>query len=147
MRAVVTRVNSASVEIAGKMKANINRGFLILLGIAANDTEETAVKLADKICKTRVFEDEKGKMNLDLKTIGGEILIVSQFTLYADLKGRRPSFLNAAKPLVAEPLYERFIQECVEQGFFVQHGEFGADMQVTSVNDGPVTLLFDTVNM
>ena len=147
MRAVVTRVKKASVEIAGQRKAGIEQGFLILLGIAPNDTEETAVKLADKICKTRVFEDEKGKMNLDLKTIGGEVLVVSQFTLYADLKGRRPSFLNAAKPVIAEPLYERFIQECQEQGFSVRQGEFGADMQVSSVNDGPVTLLFDTVNM
>lgn len=144
MRAVVTRVTSASVTIDGKVNGEIGRGYLVLLGVAPGDTEETARKLADKICNLRVFEDEKGKMNLDLATVGGSLLVVSQFTLFADTSSRRPGFTGAAKPDVAIPLYEAFMAHCRERGFSVEHGEFGADMQVASVNDGPVTILFDT---
>ena len=144
MRAVVTRVRSASVEIAGKINGKIGQGYLILLGVGPNDTEDTAVKLAEKICNLRIFEDENEKMNLNLEQVGGSILVVSQFTLYADTSSRRPGFSNAAKPGVAIPLYEKFMEHCRERGFTVEHGEFGADMQVFSQNDGPVTILFDT---
>lgn len=144
MRAVVTRVRSASVTIGGSVNGAIGQGYLVLLGIGPNDTEETADKLADKICNLRIFEDENEKMNLNLEQVGGSLLVVSQFTLYADTSSRRPGFTGAAKPPVAIPLYERFMARCRERGFTVAHGEFGADMQVESVNDGPVTILFDT---
>ena len=144
MRAVVTRVSHASVTIDGKVNGQIGRGYLVLLGVAPTDTEETADKLADKICNLRVFEDEAGKMNLNLEQVGGSILVVSQFTLFADTSSRRPGFTGAAKPPIAIPLYERFMAHCSERGFEVQHGEFGADMAVDSLNDGPVTILFDT---
>lgn len=144
MRAVVTRVCSASVSIAEKVSGAIGQGYLILLGVGPRDTVETADKLAEKICNLRVFEDENGKMNRNLEQVGGSILVVSQFTLYADTSSRRPGFSGAAKPDVAIPLYERFMERCRQRGFDVQHGEFGADMQVASVNDGPVTILFDT---
>lgn len=146
MRAVVTRVTEASVTIDEKINGQIGKGFLVLLGIAPGDTEETAVRLADRVCGVRVFEDENGKMNRNLETVGGELLVISQFTLFADLKSRRPGFSGAAKPDIAIPLYERFMKECENRGFHVEHGEFGADMKVASVNDGPVTLLFDTEN-
>lgn len=144
MRAVVTRVTEAEVMIDGKVKGKIGQGFLVLLGIAPEDTEAEAVRLADRVCGVRVFEDENGKMNLNLEKVGGDLLVVSQFTLFADLKSRRPGFSGAAKPDVAVPLYEKFMAECESRGFHVEHGEFGADMKVASVNDGPVTLLFDT---
>ena len=144
MRAVVTRVSSASVTIDGAVNGQIEKGFLVLLGVGPGDTEETAVKLAEKICNLRVFEDENGKMNRNLEQVGGSLLVVSQFTLYADTSSRRPGFSGAAKPDVAIPLYERFMAHCRERGFDVQHGEFGADMKVDSLNDGPVTILFDT---
>lgn len=144
MRTVVTRVTEAEVRIDGKVKGKIGQGFLVLLGIAPEDTEAEAVRLADRVCGVRVFEDENGKMNLNLEKVGGELLVVSQFTLFADLKSRRPGFSGAAKPDVAVPLYEKFMAECENRGFHVEHGEFGADMKVASVNDGPVTLLFDT---
>ena len=147
MRAVVTRVSSASVDIAGKTVGEIGRGFLVLLGIAPTDTEAQADKLADKICGLRVFEDAAGKMNLNLETAGGSLLVVSQFTLYADTKSRRPGFTGAAKPDIAIPLYERFMAACRERGFAVEHGEFGADMAVASVNDGPVTLWIDSADL
>lgn len=144
MKAVVTRVTGASVTIEGRVNGKIGTGFLVLLGIAPEDTEADAVRLADRVCGVRVFEDENGKMNRNLESVGGELLVVSQFTLFADLKSRRPGFSGAAKPDVAIPLYEKFMAECAARGFHVEHGEFGADMQVASVNDGPVTLLFDT---
>ena len=144
MRAVVTRVKSASVEIGGKVNGRIGQGYLVLLGVGPNDTEDVSVKLADKICNLRIFEDENEKMNLNLEQVGGSILVVSQFTLYADTSSRRPGFTGAAKPDLAIPLYEKFMAHCRERGFDVQHGEFGADMQVFSQNDGPVTILFDT---
>ena len=155
MRAVVTRVRSASVSIDGTVAGRIGRGFLVLLGVGPRDTEDTAVKLADKICNLRVFRDENDKMNLNLEQVGGSLLVVSQFTLYADTSSRRPGFTGAAKPDLAIPLYERFMARCIplyerfmarcrERGFDVQHGEFGADMLVASENEGPVTILFDT---
>ena len=144
MKAVVTRVKRASVTIDGQINGQIGTGFLVLLGVGPNDTEETAVKLAEKICNLRVFEDENGKMNRNLEQVGGSLLVVSQFTLYADTSSRRPGFSGAAKPDLAIPLYERFMAHCRERGFAVEHGEFGADMQVESLNDGPVTILFDT---
>ena len=144
MRAVVTRVSHASVTIDEAVNGQIGRGFLVLLGVGPSDTEETAVKLAEKICNLRVFEDSNGKMNLSLEQVGGSLLVVSQFTLYADTSSRRPGFTGAAKPELAVPLYERFMEHCRQRGFLVEHGEFGADMQVESCNDGPVTILFDT---
>ena len=144
MRAVVTRVASASVTIAGEVVGEIGRGFLVLLGVGPDDTEAQADKLADKIVGLRVFEDENEKMNLNLSAVGGRLLVVSQFTLYADTKSRRPGFTGAAKPDVAVPLYERFLSACGRLGFPPEHGSFGADMQVASVNDGPVTILLDT---
>ena len=147
MRAVVTRVSSASVVIDGKTAGEIGKGFLVLLGIAPEDTQAQAEKLADKICGLRVFSDEAGKMNLNLEAAGGKLLVVSQFTLYADIKSRRPGFTKAAKPDVAIPLYEYFMDQCRARGFEVAHGEFGADMAVSSVNDGPVTIWMDTDTM
>ena len=144
MKAVVTRVTEASVTIEETIHGKIGTGFLVLLGVGPDDTEEDAMKLADKVCGVRVFEDESGKMNRNLEQVNGELLVVSQFTLYADLKSRRPGFSGAAKPDAAIPLYERFMSACMDRGFHVEHGEFGADMKVASVNDGPVTLLFDT---
>lgn len=147
MRAVVTRVQNASVEIDGRVNGEIGRGFLVLLGVAPADTTAQAAKMADKICGLRVFEDESGKMNLNLEAVGGQLLVISQFTLYADTKSRRPGFTGAARPETAAPLYEAFMDECRSRGFSVEHGEFGADMQVFSQNDGPVTILFDTDTM
>ncbi len=144
MRAVVTRVNSASVTIGGQVEGAIEKGFLVLLGIGPQDSEEICDKLAEKICNLRVFGDESGKMNRNLEQAGGSVLVVSQFTLYADTSSRRPGFSHAAKPDLAVPLYERFMDQCRARGFAVEHGQFGADMQVESVNDGPVTILFDT---
>ena len=147
MRAVVTRVKNASVVIDGRVNGEIGQGFLVLLGVGPGDTEAQAVKMADKVCGLRVFEDENEKMNLNLEAVGGSLLVVSQFTLYADTKSRRPGFTGAAKPDVAIPLYEKFMAECAGRGFRVEHGEFGADMQVFSQNDGPVTILLDTDQM
>lgn len=144
MRAVVTRVKSASVTIDGGVVGSIGKGFLVLLGVNVNDTEAQADKVADKICGLRVFEDEAGKMNVNPADAGAEILIVSQFTLYADVKSRRPGFTRAARPETAVPLYERVIAQCRERGFKVETGRFGAEMLVESVNDGPVTILIDT---
>lgn len=145
MRAVVTRVRNASVEIEGQIVGQIDRGFLILLGVAHEDTPALCTKLADKILGLRVFEDENGKMNRSLSDVGGQVLVVSQFTLYGDCShGRRPSFIAAARPETAIPLYEQFLAQCRSRGFEPQHGQFGADMQVRSQNDGPVTLIIDT---
>ena len=144
MRAVVTRVKHASVTIEGQVRGQICQGYLVLLGVGPNDTEDTAVKLADKICNLRIFEDEEERMNLNLEQVNGSLLVVSQFTLYADTSSRRPGFSKAAKPDLAIPLYEKFMAQCRERGFRVEQGEFGADMQVDSRNDGPVTILFDT---
>ncbi len=145
MRAVVTRVKSASVAIAGEIVGQIGQGFLILLGVAPDDTGAQCKKLAEKALGLRVFCDENDKMNLSLGDVGGQVLVVSQFTLYADCKkGKRPSFVGAAAPDIAIPLYEQFLNECRLRGFEPQHGRFGADMLVASENDGPVTILLDT---
>ena len=147
MKAVVTRVKSASVEIGGAVTAEIGKGFLVLLGVHADDTEAEAVRVADKVCGLRVFEDSAGKMNLSPSDAGAELLIVSQFTLYGDCRQRRPGFTEAARPETAVPLYELVLSECRARGFEVRAGEFGADMQVASVNDGPVTLILDTASL
>lgn len=144
MRAVLTRVDSASVAINGSVKATIGKGFLVLLGVHEDDTEAQADKIADKICGLRIFEDEAGKMNVNPADAGAELLIISQFTLFADCKSRRPGFSHAARPDKAIPLYERVISLCRERGFTVGTGEFGAEMKVESVNDGPVTIILDT---
>lgn len=145
MRAVLTRVKHASVTIDGQLKGQIGEGFLILLGITHDDTEALAVKLADKLTSLRIFEDEDGKMNRGLEVVNGEILVVSQFTLYGNCKkGRRPEFLAAARPEIAIPLYEKFVAVCRDKGFRVETGEFGAHMEVESLNDGPLTLVVDT---
>lgn len=145
MRAVIQRVSHARVTIEGKIHGEIGKGLLILLGVCEDDTEAEAVYLADKCVGLRIFTDENDKMNLSPADIGGGLLVISQFTLYGDCKkGRRPSFVNAGPPQLAEALYEQFLTECRAQGFAPQHGEFGAHMEVASVNDGPVTLILDT---
>ena len=146
MRAVVTRVKNARVEIDGRVNGAIDRGFLVLLGVAPGDTEAQAVKLADKVCGLRVFEDENGKMNKSLLDINGSALVVSQFTLYADCThGRRPSFTDSAPPDIANELYEYFVQGMKNAGVRnVQTGRFGADMAVELLNDGPVTIILDS---
>lgn len=144
MKAVVTRVRSASVDIGGERVGEIKKGFLVLLGIAVEDTEHEAERIADKICGLRVFEDGNGKMNVSPADAGAEMLIVSQFTLYADCRSRRPGFTGAARPDTAIPLYEKVIELVRERGFNVETGRFGADMLVKSENDGPVTIILDT---
>ncbi len=145
MRAVLTRVKSASVEIDGNTVGQIGQGFLILLGVGPEDTEEKCRYLCEKALGLRVFEDENGKMNKSLADVGGQVLVVSQFTLYGNCrKGRRPSFTDAADPELGNLLYEKFLSCCEELGYPPQHGQFGADMKVASVNDGPVTLILDT---
>ena len=145
MRAILTRVKSASVSIDGSVVGKIGQVFLILLGVGPKDTEKECRYLAEKALSLRVFEDEAGKMNLGLNDVSGQVLVVSQFTLYGNCrKGRRPSFVEAADPELGHRLYERFLEICEELGYPPQHGRFGADMQVESVNDGPVTLILDT---
>ena len=144
MRAVLTRVNHASVTIAGEVHGKIGKGFLILLGVHEDDTEAEALKIADKICGLRIFEDENGKMNVNPHDAGAEMLITSQFTLFADCRSRRPGFSKAARPEKAIPLYELVIAKCREAGFHVETGVFAAEMMVDSQNDGPVTILLDT---
>ena len=145
MRAVLTRVLSASVAVDGQTVGQIGRGFLILLGIGPEDTEKECRYLAEKALGLRIFEDENEKMNLGLDAVDGQVLVVSQFTLYGNCrKGRRPSFAEAAGPELGNRLYEQFLAECARLGYPPQHGIFGADMKVASVNDGPVTLILDT---
>ena len=144
MRAVVTRVKSASVEIEGRINGQIGSGFLVLLGVHEDDSEAEARIIADKICGLRIFEDEAGKMNVNPKDAGAELLIVSQFTLFADCHSRRPGFSHAARPEKAIPLYELVLAECRARGFHVETGIFAAEMLVSSVNDGPVTIILDT---
>lgn len=145
MRAVLTRVLSASVTIDGQTVGSIGKGFLILLGIGPEDTEKQCRYLAEKALGLRIFEDENGKMNLGLDAVGGQVLVVSQFTLYGNCrKGRRPSFTGAADPELGNLLYEQFLSDCADLGYPPQHGRFGADMLVASENDGPVTILLDT---
>ena len=145
MRAVVTRVKQARVEIGGTVSGQIGQGLLVLLGVGPEDTPAHAEKMADKVCGLRIFEDENEKMNRSLEDVGGQVLVISQFTLYGNCKkGRRPEFLAAARPELAVPLYEKFVALCRDKGFHVETGEFGASMEVESVNDGPVTLIVDT---
>ena len=148
MRALLQRVTSASVTIDGTITGQIEDGFVILLGIQQQDTADDARYLADKCVGLRVFTDENDKMNLACADIGGGLLIISQFTLYADCrKGKRPNFIQAAKPEIAIPLYEAFVERCRQSGFPVQTGEFGADMKVALVNGGPVTIWMSTADM
>ena len=145
MRAILTKVNSASVTIDGTVVGSIQKGFLILLGVGPEDTEKECRYLCEKALGLRIFEDENGKMNLGLEQVGGQVLVVSQFTLYGNCrKGRRPSFTGAADPELGNKLYEQFLKDCEDLGYPPQHGEFGADMLVESVNDGPCTLILDT---
>lgn len=144
MRAVLTRVRNASVSISGSTVAEIGQGYLVLLGVHTEDKPEQAAKMADRIAGLRIFEDEAGKMNRNLAAVGGAVLLVSQFTLYADTRSRRPGFTAAARPDVAVPLYEQVIADLRGRGFHVETGVFGADMAVQSVNDGPVTILLET---
>ncbi len=145
MKIVVQRVKNAKVDVDGKTVGKIEKGFLVLLGVTHNDTKEQADYLVKKLCKLRVFKDENNKMNLSLKDIGGKLLIVSQFTLYANCSdGNRPSFIEAAIPEQAEKLYNYFCKECKEKyGIEVEKGIFGADMEVNLVNDGPVTIIIE----
>ncbi len=143
MRAVVTRVSSAAVRSEGKTLGAISRGLLVLLGVGPEDTPASAEKMADRVCGLRIFSDQAGKMNLNLSAVDGSLLVVSQFTLYADCRSRRPGFSRAAGPELAIPLYERFMDVCRMRGFPVSCGRFGADMEVESVNDGPVTILLE----
>ena len=147
MKLVVQRVLNSKVEVEGKTVGEIQKGFMVLCGITHNDTEKEADILARKLCNLRVFEDENEKMNLSLKDVGGELLIISQFTLYADSmsSGNRPSFINAARPEKAEPLYEYFLKKCESEGIHVEKGIFGEDMKVYLVNDGPVRNFISTV--
>lgn len=146
MRAVVQRVKYASVTIDGEITAKIDNGFLVLLGVCEDDSEKDAEYLAKKCSGMRIFEDEEEKMNLSVKDVGGSFLVVSNFTLYADCrKGNRPSFVNAARPEKAIPLYEKFVSCVRENGIECQTGEFGADMKVELLNDGPVTIVIESV--
>ena len=145
MRAVVQRVASASVKVESEVVGQIERGFLVLLGVGTDDSDADAVTLAEKIAGLRVFEDDEGKMNLALNDVDGRMLVVSQFTLFGDCrKGRRPSFVDAARPEQAERLYESFVAEVQGQGVQVETGRFQTHMDVSLVNDGPVTLLLDS---
>ncbi len=144
MRFVVQRVSEAAVTIHGKTVGQIRKGFLVLIGVCDSDTRETADLFVRKLLGLRIFEDAQGKTNLSLKDVGGELLLVSQFTLYANCrKGNRPSFTDAGKPDHAKALYEYIIEECRKAGYTVQTGEFGAEMKVSLVNDGPFTILLD----
>ena len=148
MKAIVQRVLSSTLSIDGKEYSSINKGFMVLIGITHNDTIKDVKVMAEKIMKLRVFEDENGKMNLSLNDIGGELQIVSQFTLYADCKGgNRPAFIDAARPETAIPLYENFIEYCktLTENKVVT-GEFGADMKIDLINDGPVTICLEVVD-
>ena len=145
MRCVVQRVARASVTVEGQKIAAIGAGYLVLVGVEDGDGENDMIYCADKIAGLRIFEDENGKMNLSVADVGGEVLLVSQFTLLGDARhGRRPSFTGAAEPRLGNEMYERFLALCREMGYPPEHGRFGADMQVESVNDGPVTLILDT---
>lgn len=148
MKVVLQRVSRASVTVDGEVIGAIGRGFLLLLGVSETDTEQVADRMVDKICKLRIFEDENGKTNLSLADVGGELLVVSQFTLYADCKkGNRPSFIKAGSPKLAEELYEYVIARCKERVQKVEHGSFGAHMMIDLVNDGPFTLALDSAEL
>ena len=144
MKLVVQRVKEASVKVNEEIVGKIGRGYLVLLGVTHNDTKEIADYLVKKLCNLRVFEDENGKMNFNIKQVNGKLLIVSQFTLYGNCKdGNRPSFIEAAKPEYANELYEYFCEKCKENDIEVQKGIFGAHMEVSLINDGPVTIMLE----
>ncbi len=144
MKIVVQRVKKADVKVDGEIVGKIDKGFMILVGVTHTDTKENADYLAKKLCKLRIFEDENEKMNLSLKDVGGKLLLISQFTLYANTAdGNRPSFIEAAKPEQANEIYEYFCDKCKEQGIEVQKGIFGAHMDVSLINDGPVTIIIE----
>lgn len=144
MKLVVQRVKYASVKVDDKIVGKIDNGFMVLVGIADTDTKEICNQLADKLIKLRVFDDENGYMNNDIKSVNGSLLLISQFTLYADAsKGNRPSFIKAAKPEISKPLYEYFCSVCATYGLKVEKGIFGADMKVELLNDGPVTIILE----
>lgn len=145
MRLVIQRVTQAEVKVDGKTCGKIDKGFLVLLGVGQEDTEEIARKYADKLLKLRIFEDENEKINLSLKDVGGDLLIVSQFTLYADCKSNRPGFTKAGAPDMANQLYEYFSDYCRQQGYHVENGIFGADMKVSLLNDGPFTIILENL--
>ena len=148
MKAVIQRVKYASVKVDGMEIGKCGQGFLILLGVGNEDSQKDVEVLGNKIIKLRVFEDEEGKMNRSIQEIGGEMLIISQFTLYADCrKGNRPSFTKAAPPSVSKPLYEAFVEMIRETGIHAECGEFGADMKVELLNDGPVTIVLESKEM
>jgi len=145
MRFVVQRVTRADVAVDGASVGSIDKGFLVLIGITSSDTEEIASRMVKKLLGLRIFEDSEGKTNLSLKDVSGELLLVSQFTLYADCKhGNRPSFTNAARPETSEPLYEYIVSLCKDEGYNVSCGIFGADMKVSLLNDGPFTVILDS---
>jgi D-tyrosyl-tRNA(Tyr) deacylase len=145
MKFVIQRVKESSVSVEGKTIGSISQGLLVLVGISNSDDFRIADKMIDKMTKLRIFEDENGKTNLSISDVGGEFLIISQFTLYADCKkGNRPSFINAGKPEMANELYKYIISEVNKKGFKAEHGIFGADMQVSLINDGPFTILLDS---
>ena len=145
MRFVVQRVTHASVTVDGNVIGKIGQGFMVLIGVSDEDTKETADKMVKKLLGLRIFEDENGKTNLDIHTVGGSLLLISQFTLYADCKhGNRPNFIKAGKPDMANEMYEYIIAKCREQVETVETGEFGADMKVELLNDGPFTILLDS---
>lgn len=148
MRFVIQRVTHASVTVDGKVLGRIEKGFMVLIGVSDEDTKETADRMVKKMLGLRIFEDENGKTNLDLHTVGGGLLLISQFTLYADCrKGNRPSFIRAGKPDMASEMYEYIIAKCREQVSVVERGEFGADMKVELLNDGPFTIVLDSAEL
>ncbi len=148
MKAVIQRVKYANVKVDDVVIGKCDKGFMILLGVGGEDTEKDVEILVNKISKLRVFEDENGKMNLSIQDVGGQVLVISQFTLYADCKkGNRPSFVNAAPPVVAIPLYEKFADDFAALGIHTERGEFGADMKVELLNDGPVTIVLDSKDL
>lgn len=145
MRFVIQRVTQSSVKVDGEVLGTIGKGFMVLIGVSDSDTKEIADKMIKKMIGLRIFEDENGKTNLSLESVGGELLLISQFTLYANCKkGNRPSFIEAGKPDMAEEMYEYIIEKCKEQVPVVERGRFGADMKVSLVNDGPFTIVLDS---
>ena len=145
MRFVIQRVKNSKVEVDGKTLGEIGRGFMVLIGVAESDTEEIADRMIAKMLKLRIFDDENGKTNLSIDDVQGELLLISQFTLYADCKkGNRPSFIHAGNPVMAEEMYEYVISKCKSLGYKTERGEFGADMKVSLINDGPFTVMLDS---
>lgn len=148
MRFVIQRVKESEVRVDGEVLGSIGKGFMVLIGVSNSDTKEVADKMIKKMLGLRIFEDEQGKTNLSLDTVGGSLLLISQFTLYANCKkGNRPSFIEAGAPGMAEEMYEYIIEKCKEQVETVERGQFGADMKVSLINDGPFTIILDSDNL